>query len=126
MDPSELGLADDASIVSEARAIATHYFHTEAVSHRACFSRTIEVRLADDRHVIVQLKAESVTESNAQQAHQLLGNLVPVPTLVEYNSPVPYIYVMPLITGTTWLDNDTSTWPANNHIKLAGQTGDTV
>ena len=67
-------------------------------------------------------------EENAQRAHDILGDVVPVPVrVVREGSPVPFAYVMPCVPGSTWAIKDRrSDWPAANHAKVAGQIGDMI
>lgn len=132
MDPSKVGLTTKASILAEAKAIAAYHFADQPVSAKECalqgeFSRTVEVIMRDGAHYIIQLRTQPVHEENAHQAYSILGTLVPVPILVTHkSSPVPYAYIMPRIPGSTWLTKDVKGWPAEKHIKVAGQIGDMI
>ena len=133
MNVSEIGLSTKASVLKEARAIATYHLGGQTASAKECilqrmFSRTIDVAMKDKKHYIIQLRAESVHEENAQQAHDILGNVVPVPVrVVREGSPVPFAYVMPCVPGSTWPTKERrSNWPAANYVKVAGQVGDMI
>ena len=128
MEATDLGLTDDASILEEAKAAATYSLSLQALSAHECptqgmASRTVKVDMLNGDSIIVQLRSESVHEENARQAHAILGKLVPVPVRIIRQSPVPYIYIMPLVSGSTWLSKDTDGWPVQCHINLAGQIG---
>ena len=116
MDTTDLGLTDDASVLEEAKATATYSRGLQPLSAHECptqgmASRTVKVDMMDGVSIIVQLRAESVHEENARQAHEILGKLVPVPVRIIRQSPVPYIYIMPVVSGSTWLAKDTDDWP---------------
>jgi len=83
MNISEIGLSTKASVLKEARAIATYHLGGQIASAKECifqgmFSRTVEVAMKDKKKYVVQLRAESVHEENAQRAHDILGDVVPV------------------------------------------------
>jgi hypothetical protein len=132
MDISELGLTTKASVIREAKAIATHHFGKTPVSAKECpfqgyFSHTVNVGMRDGSHYVVQLRSESVHEENAQQGHEILGDLVPVPIrVIREGSPVPYAYIMPHVSGSTWLTRDTRGWELAKHVKVVGQIGDMI
>jgi hypothetical protein len=132
MNATDLGLTDDTAILAEARATATCHLGIQAVSEEECpiqgmASRTVEVIMADGIHVIIQLRREPVHEENAQQGHDILGNIVPVPIrVIQDECPISYTYIMPLIPGSTWLAKDTTHWPSKYNVKLAGQIGNII
>jgi Phosphotransferase enzyme family len=133
MNAAEIGLSTKASVLKEARAIATHHLGGQTASAKECilqgmFSRTIDVAMKDKTHYVVQLRSESVHEENAQQAHDILGDVVPVPVRVNREgSPVPFAYVMPRVPGSTWTTKDRGpNWPVANYVKVAGQIGDMI
>src|ERR1700737_2879119 len=108
MDARDLGLTDGASILEEAKAAAMYSLGLQPLSAHECptqgmASRTVKVDMVDGVAIIVQLRSEPVHEENARQAHEILGKLVPVPVRIIRQSPVPYVYVMPLVSGSTWL-----------------------
>jgi hypothetical protein len=124
MDTTDLGLIDDASVLEEAKATATYSLGLQSRSAHECptqgmASRTVQVDMTDGVSVIVH-------EENARQAHEILGKLVPVPIRLIRQSPVPYTYIMPVVSGSTWLAKDTDDWPVQYHIKLAGQIGNII
>jgi Phosphotransferase enzyme family len=126
IDYSELSLPNEAAIVFEAKAIAAHYI---IVSAQECelqgeFSRTIDIGM-DGTHYVVQLRTEPIVEENAQQAFQILGPLVAVPTRVfRDSSVVPYEYIMPRIPGVPW--SEVSGWSPGFHINAAAQVGSII
>ena len=127
IDYSELGLPNEAAIVSEAKAIAAHYIIASAqeCDLQGEFSRTIEIGMKDGTHYVVQLRTEPIIEENAQQALEILGHLVPVPTRVLRDSSiVPYEYIMPRIPGVPW--NEVSGWSPGFHIHVAAQLGSII
>lgn len=132
MEASELGLGSEASVVSVARTIAAQHFGADPVSAEECvvqgeYSRTVQVSMKDEAHFIVQLRVDPVNEENAQQAHDILGDLVPVPTRVILQvDTVPYAYIMPRCPGSTWLTEDEEGRGAEFHVKVAGQIGDMI
>src|ERR1700733_14416192 len=130
MDLSEIGLKSKAAAFKEAKAIATHHLGSKVVSADECmlqglFSYTVNITMQGGARYVVQLRAETVHEENSQQAHDILGDLVPVPIrVIRQDSPVPFAYIMPRIPGLTYYTSTGRTaWPAENHIKLAGQVG---
>lgn len=132
MEAKELGLNDDNAVIQEATISASHFMQTAVVYARECaqqgmFSRTVEVQTEDGRRFVVQLRTESVNEQNAQQAHSILGDLVPVPTrVIRESTPVPYTYIMRLMPGATWLTMDLRGWEQKYHIEAAGKIGELI
>lgn len=133
MNASEIGLSTKASVLKEASAIAKYHLGGETASAKECifqgmFSRTVDVAMKDKKHYVVQFRSESVHKENAQQARDILGDVVPVPVrVIREGSPVPYAYVMPCVPGFTWDTIDRrSNWPAVNYVKVAGQIGDMI
>ena len=132
LDPSQLGLTSEAAVLAEATAIATEHFGAEPVSTVLCAQQgesscTVEVGMKDGSHFVVQLRSGPVDEKSALEAHEILGDLVPVPTrVIRGGSPVPYAYVMPRIPGETWATKDDRGWSRKCHIKVAGQIGDII
>jgi hypothetical protein len=130
MDPSELGLENKAAVIKEARKIAVHHLGGEVASAKECvqqgmFSRTIFVRMKNKLEYVVQLRVEDGHESNAKQAHDILGDIVPVPIRVVLpDSPVPFAYIMPFVRGSTW---HRAAWASSNfhghHVKVAERIG---
>jgi hypothetical protein len=59
MNVSDIGLSTKASVLKEARAIATYHLGGQTASAKQCilqgmFSRTIDVAMKDKKHYIVQ------------------------------------------------------------------------
>jgi hypothetical protein len=80
MDPSEIGLKNRTALLKEAKAIATHHLGQEVRAAKECtlqgmFSRTVIVRTKSEEQYVVQLRAQTVHETNSTQAHELLGRL---------------------------------------------------
>lgn len=133
MDLSEIGLKSKTAAFKEAKAIATLHFGLKVVSAEECrlqglFSYTVNVTMRDGSQHVVQLRAETVHEENSQQAHDILGDFVPVPVrVVRDGSTVPFAYIMPRIPGFTYYTSTGRTqWPAENEIRFAGQIGDMI
>jgi Phosphotransferase enzyme family len=133
IDPSEIGLKNKAAVLKEAKAIAAYHLGQEVKSARECalqgmFSLTVIVRMKNHEEYVVQLRSEIVHEENSRQAHEILGDIVPIPTrVIVEGSPVPYAYIMPFIPGSTWVRvNWTSEALAINHVKVAGQIGEMI
>ena len=98
---SEIGLPTKVAVIKEAKAVATHHFGTKVAFAEMCllqgmFSCTVEVTMKDKKLCVVQFRSESGHEEYSQEAHEILGDLVPVPIrVVREGSPVPYTYIMP-------------------------------
>jgi hypothetical protein len=101
MNPSEIGLKNKTAVLKAAKAVAKHHLGQEVKSAKECalqgmFSRTVIVRMKSQEEYVVQLRAETVHEANSQQAHKLLGDVVPLLVRVSLeDTPVPYAYIMP-------------------------------
>jgi Phosphotransferase enzyme family len=132
MEASELGLSSAASVVSVAIAIATQYLDSDPVFAKECamqgeFSRTVDIAMKDGANYVVQLRGESVHEEKAEQAHGILGHLVPVPIrIIREGETVPYSYIMTRCPGSTWLTRDEEGWAREFHIKVAAQIGEMI
>lgn len=133
MDLSSIGLKSKAAAFKEVKAIATLHLGSKVVRADQCvlqgmFSYTVEVTMKDGSSYVVQLRAESVHEENSQQAHEILGDLVPVPTpVIRDGSPIPFAYIMPRVPGLTYYTATNRTaWPPEKHVRFAGQIGDMI
>ena len=133
MDVTEVGLKNKTAVIKEAKAIACYHLDEAVASAKECvqqgmFSRTVVVKMKSKSQYVVQLCVETVHEENSQQAHDILGDIVPVPTRVILpESPVPYTYIMPFIEGSTWYR---ARWVApqfeGHHVKVAEQIGEII
>ena len=95
MDVTEVGLKNETAVIKEAKAIACYHLDEAVASAKECvqqgmFSRTVVVKMKSKSQYVVQLRVETVHEENSQQAHDILGDIVPVPP-ASFSQKVPFL-----------------------------------
>jgi hypothetical protein len=113
-------LTDGASVFEEAKATATYYLRLKPLSAHECpmqgmADRTVKADMVDGITIIVQPRSESIHEDYARQAHQHSANSSRVLVCISRPSPVPNIYVMPLLPGPIFFVKDTDNQLAQCH-----------